>query len=322
MADVSTDKYKSSESAESADNSESSESSESSWITYSGSECGDLENDETRETGDAGEMRKFKFNNCGHYVSGCKIVAKCCDKEFGCRFCHDSEISDHEINRYDICEVVCNVCMMRQPVSNLCANSDCSNNVNNIEFAKYYCGVCHLYSDEPSAEIYHCDKCKICRMCSIGHTKDDYYHCDKCGGCINKSIKDTHKCISEAFKNDCCICLESVFLSRERTTILPCGHIIHGDCYMSSIRQNRYTCPLCRKTMLTGEMLQRMITEYDMIISTLVFSDNINTKISCNDCGFKGEVRFHPIGLKCGGCGGYNTVKTGNGGSSGDEAAA
>jgi hypothetical protein len=74
--------------------------------------------------------------------------------------------------------------------------------------------------------------------------------------------------------------------------------------------------------MLMGEMLQKMITEYDMIISTLVFSDNINTKILCNDRGFKGEVRFHPIGLKCGGCGGYNTVKTGNGGSSGDEAVA
>ena len=111
-------------------------------------------------------------------------------------------------------------------------------------------------------------------------------------------------------------------MSRERTTILPCGHIIHGDCYMSSLRQNRFTCPLCRKTMLMGDMLQRMISEYDMIISTLVYNENINTKIMCNDCGFKGEVRFHPIGLKCGGCGGYNTVKTGNGGSSsGGEAA-
>ena len=74
--------------------------------------------------------------------------------------------------------------------------------------------------------------------------------------------------------------------------------------------------------MLMGDMLQRMISEYDMIISTLVYNENINTKIMCNDCGFKGEVRFHPIGLKCGGCGGYNTVKTGNGGSSsGGEAA-
>jgi RING finger/CHY zinc finger protein 1 len=290
----------------------------------------DSGNGETDETGDAGEMRKLedekyeienrlenRFNNCGHYVSGCKIVAKCCDKEFGCRFCHDSEISDHQINRYDIAEIVCNGCKTRQPVSNLCMNPDCDNNMNNIEFAKYYCGICHLYSNEPKAEIYHCDKCNICRMCSVGYTRDDYYHCDKCGGCINKSIKDTHKCISEAFNNDCCICLESIFLSRESTIILPCGHIIHSDCYMSSLRQNRYTCPLCRKTMITGDILERVTEEYDRVISTLEYTQNVKVQIICNDCGIKGEVRFHPIGLKCGGCGGYNTSMASNGNGTG-----
>ena len=272
-----------------------------SWCTTST----DYENEET------GEITEFKFDNCGHYISGCKIVAKCCDKEYGCRFCHDSEISDHQINRYDIAEIVCNICSFRQPVSNLCVNKDCNNNINNIQFAKYYCGICHLYSNEPKAEIYHCDKCNICRMCSVGNTRDDYYHCDKCCGCINKNIKDTHKCISEAFKNDCCICLESIFLSRESTITLPCGHIIHGDCYASSLRQNRFTCPLCRKTMLMGDMLQMMIAEYDRIISTLEYDRNVNTQIICNDCDFKGEVMFHPLGLKCGGCGGYNTLNAG-----------
>ncbi len=278
-----------------------------SWCTMST----DYENEETVETVETvetGETMKFKFNNCGHYISGCKIVANCCDKEYSCRFCHDSEISDHQINRYDIAEIVCNICSFRQPVSNLCMNEDCNNNINNIQFAKYYCEICHLYSNEPEAEIYHCDKCKICRMCSIGYTRDDYYHCDKCCGCINKNIKDTHKCISEAFKNDCCICLESIFLSRERTITLPCGHIIHSDCYASSLKQNRFSCPLCRKTMLTGDMLKMMIAEYDRIISTLEYDRNVNTQIICNDCDYKGEVMFHPLGLKCGGCGGYNTL--------------
>lgn len=284
------------------------------------SECESSESDKTRETGDAGEMRKLNkekseigngFINCGHYISGCKIVAKCCDKEFGCRLCHDSEISDHMIDRYEIVEIVCNMCKMRQPASNQCVNKDCDNNIKNIEFAKYYCGVCHLYSDEPAAEIYHCDKCNICRVCSSGYTREDYFHCDKCSGCINKNIKDTHKCISEAFKNDCCICLESIFLSREGIFILPCGHIIHSNCYISSLRQNKYTCPLCRKTMLMGEMRQRMIDEYDNIITCMEYSESIHIIISCNDCDYKGEVRFHPIGLKCGGCGGYNTVNKG-----------
>ena len=301
---------------------------DSSWCTMST----DSENGEMRETGESGEMRKLEnekyeienrfqngFNNCGHYIAGCQIVAKCCDKEFGCRVCHDTAISDHQINRYDITEIVCNVCKTRQPVSNLCVNPDCSNNMNNIEFAKYYCRICNLYSNDPPAEIYHCDKCNICRMCSIGHTRDDYYHCDKCGGCINKCIKDTHKCISEAFNNDCCICLESIFLSRDSTIILPCGHIIHSECYMSSIRQNRFTCPLCRKTMLMGGMLEKVTAEYDRLISAMEYSENINTQIICNDCGFKGGVRFHPIGLKCKGCGGYNTLNAGRGDDEDDE---
>jgi RecJ-like exonuclease len=49
--------------------------------------------------------------------------------------------------------------------------------------------------------------------------------------------------------------------------------------------------------------------EYDNIISLYPYDENINAEISCNDCEFKGEVSFHPFGLKCGGCGGYNTVK-------------
>jgi len=91
------------------------------------------------------------------------------------------------------------------------------------------------------------------------------------------------------------------FVKRERESIiiLPYGHIIHSDCYVSSLRQNRFTCPLCRKTMIMGDMLQMMISEYDRIIYTLEYDRNVNTQIICNDCDFKGEVIFHTFGLKC-----------------------
>ena len=52
-----------------------------------------------------------------------------------------------------------------------------------------------------------------------------------------------------------------------------------------------------------------MIQHYDNIISLYPYDENIEAGIICNDCDFKGEVPFHPIGLKCGKCGGYNTVK-------------
>jgi len=63
--------------------------------------------------------------------------------------------------------------------------------------------------------------------------------------------------------------------------------------------------------MLMGEMRQRMIDEYDNIITSMEYSESIHIIIACNDCDYKGEARFHPIGLKCGGCGGYNTVNKG-----------
>lgn len=270
--------------------------------------------DETITTGDAtdaGENRKFenKKENCGHYISGCRIIAKCCDKVFGCRLCHDDEIEDHKINRYEIEEIVCNICGIRQPISNACINNDCAE-YGNI-FASYYCDICHLYSDNPTSEIYHCDKCKICRKCGVGEKPSDFFHCDKCGGCMNKKHENTHKCMNDALRNDCCICLESMFYSRDKTAILECGHAIHSECLTSSLQQNKYTCPLCRKTMITGDLLKIMIQSYDSMISLYPYNENVKSKISCNDCDFKGEVKFHPMGLKCGGCGGYNTIKQG-----------
>jgi hypothetical protein len=243
---------------------------------------------------DTREISKLnnKKENCGHYISGCKIIAKCCNKEFGCRICHDFENTDHEINRYEIEEIICNSCGVRQPVSNTCINKECcgfSDDINGDKFASYYCDVCHLYSDRPVSEIYHCEKCKICRICGIGNKPSDFFHCDKCGGCINSRIETTHKCVTDALRNDCCICLENIFLSREPVVVLPCGHAIHNACFNSSIKQNKYTCPLCRKTMIKGDMLEMMISHYDAIISMYPYEDNIRAYISCNDCEYKGD---------------------------------
>jgi RING finger/CHY zinc finger protein 1 len=245
---------------------------------------------------------------CGHYKSRCKIIAKCCGQEFGCRFCHDNVTeSHHTINRYDIEEVVCNKCHLRQPVSSSCKNENCENK--DIPFAKYYCDICHLYSDSHITEIYHCDKCKICRICSLGNTKEDYIHCDNCGGCILKELKDTHKCIPDGLKGDCCICLESIFLSKDPVKLLACGHVIHGKCLEDLLKNNRISCPLCRKSLVEGEALQLLTRRIDALIESSPFQPSVLTKIKCNDCAFNDKVLYHPMGLKCGGCGGYNTTR-------------
>jgi RING finger/CHY zinc finger protein 1 len=271
----------------------------------------EMEMDKTGDATDAGENTKLesKKENCGHYFSGCKIVSKCCNKVFGCRICHDSEIEDHQIDRYEIEEIVCNICKMRQPISNGCINKECDEY--SKTFASYYCDICHLYSDNPKSEIYHCDKCNICRICGVGNKPSDFFHCDKCGGCIHKKHEKIHKCVTDGFKNDCCICLEGMFHSRDSIVILGCGHAIHNKCLNLSLGQNKYTCPLCRKMMISGDALEVLIQHYDNIIQLYPYEDDIKSKISCNDCEFKGEIKFHPMGLKCGGCGGYNTIKVG-----------
>jgi Zn finger protein HypA/HybF involved in hydrogenase expression len=35
----------------------------------------------------------------------------------------------------------------------------------------------------------------------------------------------------------------------------------------------------------------------------------LRVAIRCNDCDFVGEAQAHPYGMKCGGCGGYNTAR-------------
>jgi hypothetical protein len=52
------------------------------------------------------------------------------------------------------------------------------------------------------------------------------------------------------------------------------------------------------------------MNEYiDAQIELFPFQEEISYNIKCNDCPFSGEAKFHPYGMKCGGCGGYNTTK-------------
>jgi hypothetical protein len=61
---------------------------------------------------------------------------------------------------------------------------------------------------------------------------------------------------------------------------------------------------------MIAEDQQKMVnTYYDKLIEMHPVTEVSSIVIKCNDCEFVGEVNFHPIGLKCGGCGGYNTRK-------------
>ena len=236
-------------------------------------------------------------NQCEHYVRRCSLVAPCCGKTYVCRHCHN-DAETHEMNRRDVKEVVCNMCDHRQPVSQTCCNDDCG-----IEFAAYFCAVCNFFDDRIERNYYHCEKCGFCRV----KGDNDYVHCDTCGTCVVASRE--HVCRADRFHTDCPVCLENLFHSIKPVNVLPCGHPIHSHCLLECFQQNRTTCPMCRKTMLPPDNLKHYNEGLDALIDAYPIQEELAFAISCNDCGFSGEVKFHPYGMKCAQCGGYNTAR-------------
>ena len=234
------------------------------------------------------------MDGCEHYVRRCKFVANCCNKIYGCRHCHNKN-ENHEINRYEIKEIVCSKCDCKQEVSNLCKNCG-------IHFANYFCKICNFFDDRSEKGYYHCDKCNLCR---VGHQKN-FIHCDICNTCVNLN---GHKCKENVLHSECPVCLENLFFSTKPSSILQCGHPIHVDCMQSCLEKNNIVCPLCRKIMITGKFLENYIKGMDKLIEEFPIQEELNFKIKCNDCGFNGEVKYHPYGMKCGDCGGYNTTR-------------
>lgn len=47
---------------------------------------------------------------CHHYITGCRLKCKLCDKYFGCRRCHDELVVDHTFPKHDTEEVQCIYC--------------------------------------------------------------------------------------------------------------------------------------------------------------------------------------------------------------------
>lgn len=239
-------------------------------------------------------------SECEHYLRGCDLKAECCGKFWPCRICHD-EAADHKIDRYAIKEMRCRNCGEVQDVAKNCRACE-------KEMAQYFCDVCNFFDDDPNKDIYHCDKCKLCR---IGKGLGiDYFHCDKCNACMHISLTD-HKCVEDTLSSDCPVCTEKMFTSREPVTFLLCGHSIHLHCYEEYVKTN-YTCPICKKSV--GDMSQYFEKLDEHVNNTPMPEEyrELKQKILCNDCGGESEVPFH-LYHKCliDGCGSYNTTVTG-----------
>ncbi|KAL0312021.1 UNVERIFIED_CONTAM: E3 ubiquitin-protein ligase RZFP34 [Sesamum radiatum] len=83
--------------------------------------------------------------------------------------------------------------------------------------------------------------------CRIGGSKN-FFHCDKCGCCYSVLLKSSHPCVERAMHQDCPVCFEYLFDSRNDVIAMPCGHTIHKTCLVEMQEHYKYACPICSKS--------------------------------------------------------------------------
>ena len=259
-----------------------------------------LKNEESKQSCD---QNKF---GCKHYKRRCQVRCPDCQEFHTCRHCHD-EIKyhnepdpkkSHQLRRHDIKEIKCLNCDHFQTPQEFCENCG-------IQFAGYFCKICNLYDDDYlKKEVYHCDKCGICRV--GGQEKS--FHCDKCNACIGIHMKDTHKCVLGTLKQDCPICMEDMHDSQQNIGVLRCGHIMHSSCLKQYLKKN-IACPICKKSAIDPKSFEGHFDEE--LANSPMPRELKDTKmnIMCNDCLAKSQVPFHILGGKCSICCSYNTSR-------------
>ena len=139
---------------------------------------------------------------------------------------------------------------------------------------------------------------------------DAFRHCDECCMCISVSVFDTHQCFKDKYKNNCPVCREDMFSSRQSPQDLPCGHAIHAHCFRK-LAGFDYRCPICKKTVVSQQSMAaawearaRDIAEHPMPADLQRVVD-----IMCNDCETKSHRRnWHFLGIQCPTCNSFNTV--------------
>ncbi|KAL8427326.1 hypothetical protein Efla_002289 [Eimeria flavescens] len=243
-------------------------------------------------------------HGCSHYRRKCKVVAPCCNQIFWCRHCHNEKTEQllakaHEIDRHAVEEVVCSACETRQPVSNKCVKCG-------IVFGNYFCPICKFWDDQGNQKkVYHCAECGICRAGG----RENYFHCPTCGSCYPKQLQNKHKCLENAMRRQCPVCLEDMFSSLRQSQVLTCGHTIHSHCLRQLQRQGgmqAIRCPMCSKSIADFSEYWRLMREE---IRQTPLDDQFKRKVRivCNDCLERCVTDFHFVGQMCTKCNGFNT---------------
>ncbi|CDI76202.1 zinc finger (CHY type) protein, putative [Eimeria acervulina] len=223
--------------------------------------------------GDSAAAETAQQLGCSHYRRKCKIVAPCCKEIYWCRHCHNEAYESDLVKAHEI---------DRHAVEEI------------------VCAVC-----ETRQSVYHCDECGICR--SGG--RENYFHCPTCGSCYPLQLQNKHKCLENAMRRQCPVCLEDMFTSLRQSQVLQCGHTIHADCLRLLQKQKGFQairCPMCSKSIADYSAFWRQLSE-EIERTPLEQEMQRKVRVACNDCLERSTTDFHFLGLKCMHCNSFNT---------------
>jgi len=179
---------------------------------------------------------------CTHYDKKCsRMYFECCDVIDPCHRCHMAR-GQCNLRPARVKSVVCNECNFSQAPAQDCINCG-------VRMGRNYCDICKIWTP---LDIYHCDDCGFCR---VGKA-NEVFHCHTCEACFGIDGRDQHRCAKIQLKDACCpMCLESVHSAQKPSSILPCGHVLHADCWKEAARKGEFRCPTCRKSLFDMRQL-------------------------------------------------------------------
>ena len=118
------------------------------------------------------------------------------------------------------------------------------------------------------------------------------------------------QCIENLSRSNCPICQEDIHTSREPSQIPPCNHLIHKSCFDQLVRSGHFFCPVCAHSLVDMTEMWGLYDQHIKDTPLPPLYENLFCKIYCRDCLETTDALFHILGIKCGACGGYNTVRT------------
>ncbi|CAL6073491.1 CHY_zinc finger domain-containing protein [Hexamita inflata] len=231
---------------------------------------------------------------CDHYITNCALQCDQCSNFYCCRFCHD-EAESHKLNRA-VSNIRCLICNTAQPISPSC--QACL-----TPFAIYFCPICKIFSDvsTESKPRFHCAQCDSC----VNGLQNKMIHCSKCNCCLKKTDVNSHVCEQPEL---CCVCMQQLTESTTPFVLMECRHWIHQRCYQELLQKNIFSCPMCRKFIVTKEEREKVLNlvkeRYQRTIIPRYMGQNV--KVHCMDCGKNSVHAEHPLCYFCAHCGLFN----------------